>query len=134
MHTDIDKSTVAPVAGLVAGLVTVARNGLGLFLSRLELAALELSDLRDHLLKLAGVLALAILAAWFAIAYGTVLLVYLAWASMGWPILVIMLLGFAALATGLLLYARNMLRQGKFALPLTMREVQADRDMLDGMR
>lgn len=129
----MDKPAAAPVAGLIAGLVCVARNGLGLLLSRLELAALELSEIRDHLLKLALILALAVLAAWFAIAYGTVLIVYLAWASMGWKILCIMMLGFAALAGSLLIYAFYMLRQGKFALPATMQEIKADREMLDSM-
>jgi uncharacterized membrane protein YqjE len=130
MNADTDNSTAAPAAGLINGLAGVARNGIRLLLSRLELAALELSEVRNHLLKLALVFALAIVAVWFAIAYGTVLVVYLAWESLGWNILLIMTLGFAALAAGLLFYARSVIAQGKLSLPATMAELKADRDML----
>lgn len=123
-------ATAKPAAGLIAGLAGITRNGLGLLLSRLELAALELSEARNHLFQLLGVLALAILALWFAIAYATVLIVYLAWASLGWAILGLMTLAFAVLALGLLLYARGLIRQGKLSLPATMSELKADRDML----
>jgi uncharacterized membrane protein YqjE len=119
-----------PAAGLIAGLVGVTRNGLGLLLSRLELVALELSEARKHLFQLLGVLALAMLALWFALAYGTLLVVYLAWARLGWAILGVMAVGFAALALGLLWYARGLIRQGKLSLPATMSELKADRDML----
>jgi uncharacterized membrane protein YqjE len=130
MGADIEKSTAVPAVGLIAGLAGVARNGFGLLLSRLELAVLELSEVRNHLLKLALIFALAIVAVWFAIAYGTVLVVYLAWESMGWKILLIMTLVFAALAAGLLFSAGAIIRQGKLSLPATMAELRADRDML----
>lgn len=126
----MDKSTTGPAVGLIAGLAGLARNGFGLLLSRLELAALELSEVRNHLLKLTLVFALAIVAVWFALVYGTVLVVYLTWESLGWKILLIMTLGFATLAAGLLLYARSMIRQGKLSLPATMVELKTDRDML----
>jgi uncharacterized membrane protein YqjE len=130
MSVDMDKSIAVPAAGLIAGMTGVARNGLGLILSRLELAVLELSEVRNHLLKLALVFALAIVAVWFAIVYGTVLVLYLTWAILGWKVLFIMTFGFAALAAGLLLYARSMTRQGKLSLPATMVELKADRDRL----
>jgi uncharacterized membrane protein YqjE len=38
----------------------VVRNAIGLLLNRLELAALELAEVRDHLLKLVLVFALAV--------------------------------------------------------------------------
>lgn len=126
----MDKSTAVPPVGLISGLIGVVKNGVGLLLCRLELAMLELSQVRAHLLKLLLVLALAMVAIWFALAYGTVLVVYLAWESLGWKVLCVMSLGFAILATGLLLYARSMIRQGKLSLPATMAELKADRDRL----
>jgi uncharacterized membrane protein YqjE len=133
MNADMDKSTPVPAVGLIAGLAGVARNGFGLLLSRLELAALELSEVRNHLLKLALVFALAILAIWFAIAYGTLLVVYLTWESLSWKILLILTLGFAASAAGLLAYAWSMTRHGKLSMPATMIELKADRDAVTGL-
>lgn len=125
-----DNSNAAPAVGLMAGLAGVAKNGFGLLLSRLELAALELSELRNHALKIALVFALAIVAIWFALAYGTALVVYLSWDALGWKILLIMSLVFVAIAVGLLLYLLSMVRHGKLSLPVTMAELKSDRDML----
>lgn len=126
----MDKFTAVPAAGLIAGLAGVTRNGFGLLMSRLELAALELSEARDHLLTLAVIFAFAMMAVWFAIACGTALVVYLTWDSLGWKVLLIMALGFATLAAGLLRYARSIARQGKLSLPATMAELKADRDVV----
>jgi uncharacterized membrane protein YqjE len=126
----MDESIAVPAAGFIAGVTGVARNGIGLLLSRLELAVLELSEVRNRLLKLALVFALAMVAVWFAIVYGSLLVVYLTWEILGWKVLLIMALGFAALAAGLLLYACSMTRQGKLSLAATMAELKADRDML----
>lgn len=126
-HTD-GKDNAPP--GLIASLAAVARNGIGLLLSRLELAALELSEVRNHLLQLVLVFALAVVAGCFALAYGTVTIAYLAWDVIGWRILPILCGVFAVLAVGLVLYARAMLRSGKIALPATMAELKSDRDML----
>lgn len=130
MGAHIDKSTAVPATGLVAGLAGLARNGFGLLLSRLELAALECSEAVDHLLKQVLVFGLAIMAAWFAIAYGTALIVYLTWDSLGWMILLIMALLFAGLAAGLLRHALSMAKNNNFNLSATRAELQADRDML----
>jgi uncharacterized membrane protein YqjE len=126
----MEKSAAVPAAGLLAGLTGLATNVMGLLFSRLELAALELSELRNRLLKLALVFALAIVAVWFAIFSGTVLVMYLTWESLGWKVLFIMTLCFAVLAAGLLFYACSMARRGKLSLPATMAELKADRDML----
>ena len=116
--------------GLIASIAGLARNAVGLMLSRLELASIELSEVRNHLLQLAVIFALAMVAGLFAIAYGSVLVVFLAWDSLGWKILLIMTAVFALLAIGLVMYARAMLRQGKLSMPATMAELKADRDML----
>jgi uncharacterized membrane protein YqjE len=126
----MDKSAGTDGSGLIGSLAGVARNTFGLLLSRLELAALELSEVRNHVLQLFVVFTLAIVAFLFAIAYASVLVVFLSWDALGWKILLIMMLGFLLLATGLGLYARALLRQDKLSLPATMAELKADRDML----
>ncbi|WP_300751684.1 phage holin family protein [Janthinobacterium sp.] len=117
-------------AGLIASFAGLARNAVGLMLSRLELATIELSEVRNHVLQLIVIFALATVAGLFAIAYGSVLIVFLAWDSLGWKILLIMTAVFVLLAIGLVVYARAMLGQGKLSMPATMAELKADRDML----
>ncbi|MBB5369246.1 MULTISPECIES: phage holin family protein [unclassified Janthinobacterium] len=117
-------------AGLIASFAGLARNAVGLMLSRLELATIELSEVRNHVLQLIVIFALATVAGLFAIAYGSVLIVFLAWDSLGWKILLIMTAVFVLLAIGLVIYARAMLSQGKLSMPATMAELKADRDML----
>ena len=126
----MDKSAGTDGSGLIGSLAGVVRNTFGLLLSRLELAALELSEVRNHVLQLFVVFTLAIVAFLFAIAYASVLVVFLSWDALGWKILLIMMLGFLLLATGLGWYARRLLRQDKLSLPATMAEIKADRDML----
>lgn len=116
--------------GLIASLGIFTRNAISLLLNRLELAALELAEVRDHLLKLVVVFALAMLLGGFALIYASVTVVYLAWAAIGWVILPIITVVFLLFALGLIAYARGMLRSGKLALPATMAELKSDRDML----
>ena len=116
--------------GLIASLGNIARNSIGLVLTRLELAALELSQVRNHLLQLVLVFALAVVAGCFALAYGTVTIAYLAWDSLGWKILPIITGVFLLIAIGLIVYARGMIRSGKLSMPATMAELKSDRDML----
>jgi uncharacterized membrane protein YqjE len=116
--------------GLISDLGQLVSNGLGLVLCRLQLAGLELAEARDQMLKLAWVFSLAIVASWFAIAYGTVLIVYLTWNNLGWKILGLMALAFAVLATGLLFYARAIIRRGGIPMSATMAELRSDCDLL----
>ncbi len=126
----LEEQAAPPQPGLIGSLSAVVRNTMRLLLSRLELAALELSELRNHLMQLSVVFALAMLAAWFAIAFGTATLIYLAWAALGWKILLILAVAFTLLAIVLVWYAVAMVRQGKLALHATMAELKADRDAL----
>jgi uncharacterized membrane protein YqjE len=116
--------------GLIASLGLVTRNAIALLLNRLELAALELAEVRNHLLQLVLVFALAVLLGGFALIYASVTIVYLAWAAIGWVILPIITGVFLLVAIGLILYARALIRSGKLALPATMAELKSDRDML----
>jgi uncharacterized membrane protein YqjE len=116
--------------GLIASLGLVTRNALGLLLNRLELAALELSEVRNHLLKLVLVVALAVALGSLALIYATVTIVWLAWAVIGWLILPIITGVFLLIVIGLVLYARGLVRSGKLSLPATMAELKSDRDML----
>lgn len=116
--------------GLIGSLSGLVKNALRLVLSRLELALAELADVRDHLVKLAVLFAMAILAAWFAIAFGTATLVFLVWETLGWKILLILAAVFAVVAFILVKSAMKLIRGGFLGLPATLAEIKADRDML----
>lgn len=127
----MDKSTAAVHGpGLIGGLTGLAKNIFGLVVSRVELAALELSEVRNHVMALLAVFALAVICSWFAIAYGTAMIVALAWETMGWKILLVMFLVFIAVTAFLGFKAKAMLKEGKLAFPETMNELKNDRDML----
>ncbi len=119
-----------PGSHLMNGVMGIAKNIFGLLLSRIELAALELAEIRASVLKLALVFAVGLTAAWFAVAYWSVLLVYLAWDALGWKILFIVASGFTLVTIGVLLYARAIVAEGKLSMPATMSELRNDRDAL----
>ncbi|MES2150208.1 MAG: phage holin family protein [Pseudomonadota bacterium] len=123
-------SPPAAAPGLVAGAAALARNVFGLLVARLELAALELSEVRNHVLELLGVFILAVLCVWFALACASALIVALAWDSMGWTILLLLFLVYLGFASWLWIRTRAMLRQGRLAFPETMNELRNDREML----
>jgi uncharacterized membrane protein YqjE len=122
--------TIVHGPGLMGGLTGLAKNLFGLLVSRVELAALELSEVRNHALELVAVFAGAVLAIWFALAYGTAMIVALAWETMGWKILLLMFVVFLVITAILVSKGMAMLAQGKLALPETMKELKNDRDML----
>ena len=122
--------TIVHGPGLMGGLTGLAKNLFGLVVSRVELAAIELSEVRNHLIELLALFAGAVLAVWFAIAYGTATIVALAWESMGWKILLIMFLVFLAITVFLVFRGMALLKEGKLAFPETMKELKNDREML----
>jgi uncharacterized membrane protein YqjE len=122
--------TVVHSPGLMGGITGLAKNLFGLVVSRVELAALELTEVRNHVIELVAIFALAALATWFALAYGTAMIVALAWEEMGWKILLVMFAVFAILTLILVLKGLSLLKQGKLAFPETMKELRNDRDML----
>lgn len=122
--------TIVHGPGLMGGLSGLLKNLFGLLMSRVELAAVELAEVRNHLIELLTLFACAVLAAWFTIAFGTATIVAAAWEAMGWKILLIMFLVFAVLTAALVLKGLSLLKQGKLAFPETMNELKNDRDML----
>jgi uncharacterized membrane protein YqjE len=122
--------TIVHGPGLMGGLSGLVKNLFGLLMSRVELAAIELAEVRNHLIELVALFAIAALAGWFAIAFGTATIVAALWDAMGWKILLIMFLVFAVITAALVLKGLSMLRQGKLAFPETMNELKNDRDML----
>jgi uncharacterized membrane protein YqjE len=122
--------TVVHGPGLMGGISGLAKNLFGLVVSRVELAALEMSEVRNHVIELVAIFAGAILAVWFALAYGTATIVMLAWDSWGWKILLVMFLVFLAITVALVMKGLALLKQGKLAFPETMRELRNDRDAL----
>ena len=125
-----NNETVVHSPGLLGGITGLAKNLFGLVVSRLELAAIELSEVRNHVIELLAIFAGAVLATWFALAYGTATIVALAWDEMGWKILLVMFVVFVAITAGLVLKGLSMLKQGKLAFPETMKELRNDRDMI----
>jgi uncharacterized membrane protein YqjE len=129
----MDQSTASvhgPTAGLISGLTGLARNVFGLMVSRVELAALELSEVRNHVLELMAVFALAFICVVFALGFGTAIIVALSWEALGWKILLLLFLVFLVATAVLYVRARSMLEQGKLAFPETMNELKHDREML----
>jgi uncharacterized membrane protein YqjE len=125
-----NNETVVHSPGLMGGITGLAKNLFGLVVSRVELAALELSEVRNHVIELVAIFAMAALATWFALAYGTATIVALAWEEMGWKILLVMFVVFAVLTLILVMKGLSLLKQGKLAFPETMKELRNDRDML----
>jgi uncharacterized membrane protein YqjE len=116
--------------GLIGSLSGLVKNTLRLALSRLELALAELAEVRDHLVKLAVLFALAILAALFAIGFGTATVVVLLWEALGPWILLILAAVFAVIAWLIVSAIKKVVRNGALGLPATLAELKADRDML----
>ena len=132
-----EETNATPQHGAEAGgfrfvdrLAAVARDAGGLVFNRIELAALELGELRGALLRLLLTGALAIVALWFAVAWWSVLVVYLAWDSLGWKVLVLVAAVFTGLAWWLMKKARAIVDSGQIALPATMSELRRDKDAL----
>ncbi len=122
--------TVVHSPGLMGGVSSLMKNLFGLVVSRVELAALELSEVRNHLIELVALFGAAVLAIWFAIAYGTATIVALAWDEMGWKILLIMFVVFLVITGILVAKGLALLKQDKLSFPATMKELKNDRDML----
>jgi uncharacterized membrane protein YqjE len=126
----MDATTKQAEPGLFASLSSLVKNALALAFNRFELASLEFSEVRNNFLKLLMLGALAVVTSLFALAYWSVLVVYLSWDSLGWKILLIMAVIFTVLTFAALRYAQSMLKAGKLSMPATLAELRNDRDAL----
>lgn len=120
----------AAPAGLLDGAATLFRHLAGLLVARLELAALELSEVRQHVFDLLLLFALTMVCTLLALACGAAVVVALAWERMGWTILLLLFAVFGLAALLLARKGRAMLGEGRLALPETMNEFRQDRDLL----
>ena len=111
-------------------MLAIVKNLLGLIANRIELASLELSEIGVHLIKFLVLFGLAAIALWFALAFWTVLLVFLAWDAWGWKILAVLGAFFTVVTAFIAWRAYALLRQERLGLPLTMAELRKDRDAL----
>jgi len=116
--------------GVFAGISSLFKSLFGLAVSRVELAALELAEIRNHVIELVAIFAVAVLAVWFAIAFGAMTIVALAWESMGWTILLIMFAVFTLITAILVTKGMALIKQNKLGFPATMKELKNDREML----
>lgn len=116
--------------GLIEGLTTIMKSVFGLAVNRIELAALELGEARDQLVRVLLFGALGVVAVWFALGCWTALLVALTWDAMGWKSLLLVAAIYSVLACGLLLYTRAMLKRSSVAFSATVAELRKDRDAL----
>lgn len=117
-------------SGLLSGISSLFRNGFALAFNRLELAGLEFGEMRDNFFKLLLLGALGVGASLVALAYWSVLVVYLSWDSLGWKILLIMAGAFTLFSYAIFRRAQSMLADGKLSMPATMAELRSDRDAL----
>ncbi|HEX7647051.1 MAG TPA: phage holin family protein [Noviherbaspirillum sp.] len=125
-----DDPTQQGSPGLVAGLGGLARSLFALLVSRIELAALELGEVRDNLARFLLVGALGVIALWFAVACWTAVVIVLAWDAMGWKILALVAAVYSVLAVAILRHARGMVAGDRLSMPATMAELRSDRDAL----
>lgn len=116
--------------GLISGLADMSKNLFALLVSRIELAAVELGEVRSNLLKLLLISAFGLVAAWFALVFWSGLLVFLTWDYLGWKILLIIAAVFTVMAAGLFLQVRSMLKAGRLSMPDTLAELRNDRDAI----
>lgn len=116
--------------GLISGFADMSKNLFALLVSRIELAAVELGEVRSNLLKLLLIAAFGLVAAWFALVFWSGLLVILTWDYLGWKILLIIAAVFTILAAVLFLQVRSMLKAGRLSMPDTLAELRSDRNAL----
>jgi len=130
MQMDQAGFDAAAPRGIGARMGAFARNLFALCMTRVELAALELGQARDHLARLLLVGAIGVLLLCFALGGWTAVVVALAWPALGWKILLLVAAFYTLLAIVVLLIARSMLASDKLALPATLAELRGDRDAL----
>jgi uncharacterized membrane protein YqjE len=116
--------------GLGATTRDLIQNLVGLIAARLSLASLELSEARDAALLVNALSLGAFMAASFAMIALSALLVVLTWDALGWRILLILTLAYAAITVVLVRHIRRIIDEGRLGLPTTMAELKKDSEVL----
>ncbi len=116
--------------GLGATTRDLIKNLVGLIAARLSLASLELSEARDAALLVNALSLGAFMAASFAMIALSALLVVLTWDALGWRILLILTLAYAAITVVLVRQIRRIIDEGRLGLPATMAELKKDSEVL----
>jgi uncharacterized membrane protein YqjE len=116
--------------GLGATARDLIQNIFALIAARLSLAALELSEARDAALLVIALALGGFMAASFAVIALSALLVVLTWDALGWRILLILTLAYAAIAAVLVRQIRRIIYDGRLGLPATVAELKQDSEVL----
>lgn len=126
----MNASAVPPGGGLASTAGAAMTSVLKLIGVRLSMAVLELGAARNAMFRVLLLAALAVLAAAFALLSVSAMIVALAWDALGWRILLLLCLAYLVLAIAMLLKARNIILSGQIGLPMTLAELQKDREAL----
>lgn len=126
----MNASAVPPGGGLASTAGAAMTSVLKLIGVRLSMAVLELGAARNAMFRVLLLAALAVLAAAFALLSVSAMIVALAWDALGWRILLLLCLAYLVLAVAMLLKARNIILSGQIGLPMTLAELQKDREAL----
>jgi uncharacterized membrane protein YqjE len=113
---------------MLSRVMALLRDMSALLRNRVELASLELAETRSVLCKALLLAASGLLAAWFALAFWSGLLVYFAWPVLGWKILLLLAAVFSFGGLAALGWARAMLMRLEL-LPVTRAELRKDMDV-----
>ena len=116
--------------GLGATTRELIRHIIGLISARLSLAALELSEARDAALLVMALALGAFIAGSFALIAFSALIVVLTWDALGWRIVLLLALAYAAIAAVLIHQIRQIIRAGRLGLPATLAELKQDSETL----
>ncbi len=119
-------------AGLLTNAGGLAGRVLRLLGVRASFAMLELADARDALLRMLLLGAVALAAALLGLVCLSALVVVLFWDVLGWRILLILAVVYAALAALLMQRAMRIVAEGRLGLPVTMAELDKDRAAIFG--
>lgn len=126
----MNASAVPPGGGLASTAGAVLSSVLKLIGVRLSMAVLELGAARNAVFRVLLLAALAVLAAAFALLSVSAMIVALAWDALGWRILLVLFLAYLLLSIAMLWRARNIVLSGQIGLPMTLAELQKDREAL----
>jgi uncharacterized membrane protein YqjE len=126
----MNASAVPPGGGLASTAGAVLSSVLKLIGVRLSMAVLELGAARNAVFRVLLLAALAVLAAAFALLSVSAMIVALAWDTLGWRILLLLFLAYLLLSIAMLWRARNIVLSGQIGLPMTLAELQKDREAL----